>query len=131
MKRIKSLVRSNKDRIICVAGEDRMDYYYQPEGGKKRYWLNGSSFRGSVFSYFRQKGRNMEGIGFSLTLGQLYRFKEYQNPVLTKLLERLPGMVDYVIAEYVLPDRSQQAEVTAPALCYPTEPEAYEYDLAG
>ena len=130
MKKIKSLTRNDKDRIICVTSENRHDFYYQPVSTKQRYWLTSGTFHGSVFAYFRQKGRNMEGVGFSLTLEQLYQFKDYRNPVLTRLLERIPGMVDYVIAEYVVHDMKVQAEVTPPYLNLSAKPEAYEYDLA-
>ena len=129
MKKIKTPPWNDKDRIFYVAGEGIQDLYYQPAGTKRRYWLSGGSFHGSVFAYFRQKGRN-EGVAFSLTLRQLYQFKDYQNPVLTKLVERIPGMVDYVIAEYVVHDMKAQAEVTPPYLNLSTKPEAYEYNLA-
>lgn len=59
----------NKDRIICVSETGKHKFYYQPVGTKERLWLfDTKSFSGSVFAFFRKYGRNLDGIGFSMTV---------------------------------------------------------------
>jgi hypothetical protein len=43
----------------------------------------------------------LSDLGFSLTLGELYRFRRYDNPKLARLIERIPGQVEYIIREYI------------------------------
>ena len=99
MRKIKAVNRNDNDRIICVTADGRHDFYYQPVGSKRRHWLVSCSFSGSIFAYFRDKGRNMDGLGFSLTIRELYRFRSYGNAKLAHLMERIPGQVDYVLDE--------------------------------
>lgn len=91
----------DKSRIVCVTGDGRHDFYYQPAGTKKRYWLARCPFDGSIFAYFRDKGRNMNDLGFSLTIRQLYRFRDYRRKKLARQITRLPQQVDYVIREMI------------------------------
>ena len=41
----------------------------------------------------------MSDMGFSLTIKELYEFKEYHNHKLVALMERIPSQVEYVIRE--------------------------------
>lgn len=109
MKKIKTNV-NQKDRIVCVTIPGCHQFYYQPYGTKDRYWLfDTKDFSGSVFAYFRKHGRHLNDIGFSITLKELYEFKEHRNPKLCKLMERIPSQVDYVVREYI--SNSKEAHV--------------------
>lgn len=93
----------NKDRIICVTIFGGHQFFYQPYGTKERYWLfNTKEFSASIFSYFRKYGRNLGDLEFSLTLKEFYEFKRYHNQKLSKLVERIPSQVEYVIREYII-----------------------------
>ena len=70
----------NKDRIICVS-----------ELGK--------NFSGSVFAFFRKYGRCLDGIGFSMTVRELYEVGNGHNVKINKILERIPAQVEYVLRE--------------------------------
>lgn len=90
MKKIKASF-DQKDRIVCVTNQGCHEFYYQPVGSKKRILLfTTDEFSGSVFAYFRNKGRNMSDIGFSLTIKELYQFKEYHNRKLAAVMKRIP-----------------------------------------
>ncbi len=41
----------------------------------------------------------MNDRGFSLTIKELYEFKEYHNHKLATVMKRIPGQVEYVIRE--------------------------------
>lgn len=98
MKRI-HFVHSDADRIVCCPDRNTQQFFYQPAGTSERYWLFETGFSGSVFAYFRDCGRTANGTGYSLTLRELHRFKKYNNPKLAKLVERIPGQIDYVLRE--------------------------------
>lgn len=90
----------NRDRVVCVSVSGKHEFYYQPAGTNERIWLfDTKGYSGSIFKYFRTKGRNMSDMGFSLTIKELYEFKEYHNYKLTALMERIPSQVEYVIRE--------------------------------
>lgn len=121
MKKIKA-PHDNKSRVICVSTPGRHHFYYQPAGTKDRYWLAEYPFSGSIFAYFRDKGRNLHERGFSLTIGQLYEFRSYSNVRLAQVMNHLPGQIDYVI-RYCIPEK--QTAVHMP-LAIRTNADAYE-----
>ena len=96
MKKIRA-IHSDKDRVICVATSGKLDFYYQPVRDTACMWLHQILFSGSVFAYFRNHGCNMNSYGYSLTIGELYKFSDYKNPKLSRLFSRLPSIIDYVI----------------------------------
>ena len=96
IKRIRA-PHSEKDRIVCVATSGKLDFYYQPEHTNDRFWLLQQPFSGSIWHYFQNKGCNMFGHGFSLTISELYMFRNFKNPKLSRLFSRLPSSIDYVI----------------------------------
>lgn len=99
MKRI-SMNHDNKDRIICVSDIGKHKFYYQPVGTKERLWLfDTKSFSGSVFAFFRKHGRNLEGIGFSMTIKELYEAGNGRNKKISKIMDRIPGQIEYVLRE--------------------------------
>lgn len=128
MKRIKS-PHDNKDRIICVATDGHHDFYYQPVGTKDRYWLSRCDFSGSIFDHFRSKGRNMEGLGFSLSIRELYKFNR-GNIKLVRLMDRIPGQVDYVIQEYILSNQVAEKLPVPVRVSHCERNDSYEYELA-
>ena len=100
MKKIK-VPHENKARIICVNGPGKLDFWYQPADSAQRYWLMEQPFSGSIFAYFRDYGRKMNSPGFSLTLGEVYRFRKHNSVRLNRLMERLPGRVDHAVRDTV------------------------------
>lgn len=99
MKRI-SMNHDNKDRIICVSDIGKHKFYYQPVGTKERLWLfDTKTFSGSVFGFFRKHGRNLEGIGFSMTIKELYEAGNGRNKKISKIMDRIPGQIEYVLRE--------------------------------
>lgn len=99
MRKIKAK-HDNNDRIICVTITDKHRFYYQPAGSFERFWLfDTKEYSSSIFVYFRNRGRNMEGRGFSLTIKELYDFKNYQNPKLAAIIRQIPLQVDYILRE--------------------------------
>lgn len=92
-----------KDRIICVTTTGSHDFYLKSGSTNSRIWLFRTPFSGSTFSFFRDYGRCMDGIGYSLTLGELNRFKKFHNPKLSKLMERLPKAVKYAYSQQTAP----------------------------
>jgi len=91
---------NNGDRVVCVSVPGKHEFYYQPAGTRERIWLFATKdYSGSIFTYFRRKGRNMNDRGFSLTIKELYEFKEYHNHDLATVIKRIPGQVEYVIRE--------------------------------
>lgn len=90
----------NKDRIICVSDVGKNKFYYQPVGTKERLWLfDTKNFSGSVFAFFRRHGRNLDGIGFSMTVKELYEVGNGHNVKIAKILDRIPAQVEYVLRE--------------------------------
>lgn len=90
----------NKDRIICVSETGKHKFYYQPVGAKERLWLfDTKSFSGSVFAFFRKYGRNLDGIGFSMTVRELHEAGNGHNVKINKILDRIPAQVEYVLRE--------------------------------
>ena len=53
----------------------------------------------SVFAFFRKYGRNIDDIGFSMTLRELYAAGNDHNVKINKVLDRIPAQVDYVLRE--------------------------------
>lgn len=99
MKRIKAK-HDNKDRIICVSETGKHKFYYQGAGTKERLWLfDTKDFSGSVFAFFRKYGRNLDGIGFSMTVKELYEVGNGHNVKVDKILDRVPAQVEYVLRE--------------------------------
>lgn len=110
MKKIKASF-DQKDRVVCVTNQGCHEFYYQPVGSKERILLFiTDEFSGSVFAYFRDKGRNMNGRGFSLTLRELYEFKRFYNVKFTTVINRIPAMIDYVLRER--PDQKEAEKKT-------------------
>lgn len=100
MKRI-NMKHDNKDRIICVSETGKHKFYYQPVGTKERLWLfDTKSFSGSVFAFFRKYGRNIDDIGFSMTLRELYAAGNGHNVKTNKVLDLISAQVDYVLREH-------------------------------
>lgn len=99
MKKI-NMKHDNKDRIICVTETGKHKFYFQSAGTKERLWLfDTKDFSGSVFAFFCKYGRNLEDIGFSMTLRELYAAGNGHNVKINKVLERIPAQVDYVLRE--------------------------------
>ena len=103
MKKINNTSVNQKDRIVCVTVTGAHKFYYQPYKSSERLYLfSTEDFSGSVFAYFRDNGRCMEGRGFSLTIKELYEDRKmYRNPKIGKIFDRCPGMIDYVLRENV------------------------------
>lgn len=98
MRKIKKT--DNKDRIICVTVLDEHKFYYQPVGSKERIWLfDTKHFSGSVFGFFRKYGRNLEGVGFSLTIRELHSLSNNHNVKIAKILDRIPAQVEFILRE--------------------------------
>lgn len=108
MKKIKTNYHTNKDRVICVTSDTGHDFYYQPVKSKVKYWLNHIAFSPSIETYFRKKGRDMDGFGVSLTLRELYAFKDHHNYKLNCLMDRFGGQIEYVIKEYILNEQMME-----------------------
>lgn len=104
----------NSDRVVCVSILGKHEFYYQPAGTRERIWLfDTKDFSGSIFDYFRDKGRNMNDRGFSLTIKELYEFKKYHDYKLATLMKRIPGQVEYVIREHTENERSHNQPIAA------------------
>lgn len=101
MKKIKNSSVNKKDRVVCVTVTGAHKFYYQPYKSNERLYLFATEdFSGSIFAYFRDNGRCMDGCGFSLTINELYEDRKmYRNPKVGKIFDRLPGIIDYTIRE--------------------------------
>ena len=128
MNKIKS-PHDNKDRIICVATDGYNDFYYQPVGTKDRYWLTRCEFSGSIFDHFRSKGRNLESLGFSLSIRELYKSSR-DNVKLVRLMDRIPGQVDYVIREYILSNQAVEKRSVPVHISHCERYDSCEYEFA-
>ena len=103
MKKIKSNF-DQKDRVVCVTEQGCHKFYYQPVGSKERILLfMTDEFSGSVFCYFRDHGRCLAHKGFSLTIKELYEFKSFHSKRLTKVINRIPIIIDYVLKDLESP----------------------------
>ena len=112
MKKIKASF-DQKDRVVCVTEQGYHEFYYQPVGSKTRILLFVTDeFSGSVWAYFRDRGRNMGGRGFSLTIRELYDFKLYHNAKLTRIINRIPVMIDYVLRERLEQKEAEKKTIT-------------------
>lgn len=101
MKKVKSSI-NQKDRIICVTERGYHEFYYQPAGTKQRTLIfSTNEFSGSVFAYFRDKGRSINDRGFSLTIKELYEFKQFHNVKLSNVINRIPVMINHVLSEQI------------------------------
>lgn len=99
MKKIKASF-DQKDRVVCVTNQGCHEFYYQPvESGERILLFVTDEFSGSVWTYFRDRGRNVNGRGFSLTIRELYEFKRFDNVKLTTVINRIPVMINYVLRE--------------------------------
>lgn len=98
MRKIKNNI-SQKDRIVCESIPNKLRFSYKAAGTKDGMYLFETPFSPSLYQYFRDNGRK-DGINaLSMTIRQVYRFREYHNKKLAKTLERIPAMVDYVLME--------------------------------
>lgn len=102
---------SQKDRVICVTKQRTHKFYYKPAGSKERALLFASDFSPSVLDYFRSKGRETDENEYEITLRELYAFKNFRNHKLSKLMERIPMMIEYVIHEYLTSEEKSTAKV--------------------
>lgn len=95
-----SVKHDNKDRIICVSESDKHKFYYQPVGTRARLWLfDTKNFSGSVFAFFRKYGRCLDGVGFSMTVREIYEVGNGHNVKINKILNRIPAQTEYVLRE--------------------------------
>lgn len=89
-----SVKHDNKDRIICVSESDKHN------GTRARLWLfDTKNFSGSVFAFFRKYGRCLDGVGFSMTVGEIYEVGNGHNVKINKILDRIPAQTEYVLRE--------------------------------
>jgi len=98
MKKIKANV-NQKDRVICINVPGFQEFYYQAFGEKEHIPLFVTDFSGSVFTYFRDTGRQTNVREFYLTLKEIYQFDRFYNVKLTRVMERIPKEVDHVLRE--------------------------------
>ncbi len=89
MKRITYKVDPS-DKIICCIKNNMHEFYYQARDGKEKIYLFSTKYSKSVSQFFG-------GFGDKLTVRQLYSYRSFFNVRLTKTLERIPTMIDYVI----------------------------------
>lgn len=106
------------DRVVCVKAPDKLRFYYQPARSGERIWLfDTHKFSGSVFAYFREHGRSVHGEDRSITLRELYRFKDYGSFKLAKVMQRIPGQVEYVIRELEAFEKDRKRHAASVAQC--------------
>ena len=103
---------SQKDRVICVTEQGTHKFYYKSTDSKERTLLFAIAFSRSVLEYFRKKGRSTDEHGYEITLRELYAFKDFRNYKLSKLMQRIPWMIEYVIREYLTPAENSHSKVT-------------------
>ena len=112
MRKIRARAVDPKDRIVCEAVPGALVFYYRPVGTRDYVLLfQTGSFSRSVWTYFRNRGRNTNEGGFGITIRQLYEFTEYRNFKLTHVIDRIPSCVEYVIRERIEPARTRTASV--------------------
>ena len=99
MKKIKTQVNP-KDRIICVTFAGSHKFYFQSYKSKEQLCLFDKRRSPSIYSFFKDYGVCLNGLGYSITLKQFYEHRNmYRNHKLKELFDRLPGMIDYVLRE--------------------------------
>lgn len=99
MRKIMNHNISQKDRIVCESIPNKLRLSYRAADNKKSIFLFDIDFSYSIFQYFHDRGRRDGNNALSMTISQLYCFREYHNKKLVKTLERIPAMVDYVLME--------------------------------
>ncbi len=118
MRKIKAMFDKN-DRIVCISIPGKHQFFYQPVRTNERIWLfDTKDYSGSIFDYFRTKGRNMSERGFSLTIKELYEFKEYHNRKLLAVMERIPSQLEYVIRERSEGEKNQNKQIVSHVSAY-------------
>ena len=78
------------DKILCCVQGNKHQFYYQARDDKEKIYLFSTKYSKSVSQFFG-------GFGDKLTVRQLYSYKSFFNVRLTKTMERIPAMIDYVI----------------------------------
>lgn len=102
MKKI-NVNHDDKDCIILVTEEGKYKFYYQPVGTNERLWLfDAKSEYKTVFDFFQKKGRQLKQNGFIITVREIYKSGKTSNFVINKILERMPGQIEYVLRERYL-----------------------------
>ena len=89
MRKIKANVKNN-DRITINYEPGYIHFYYQTSAQNRKEYLYSMDFSGSVFAYFRHNG---------ITISEMYKFNDWHNPKLAKVMERLPKAIDYALKE--------------------------------
>lgn len=98
MKRIHAN-HDNKDRVLCITDIGKHTFYYRPVYTNQWIWLfSTKTCSVSISTFFHKYGRS-DGLGFSLTLKELYRIKTSCNHKVSKVIERLPDQIEYVLRE--------------------------------
>ena len=92
---------SQKDRVICVTEQSKHKFYYRQVGSKEKLLLFSVNSSTSILDYFSRKGRMTDNNGYELTIRELYLFRDFHNYKLSKIMERIPGIIEYVIREYI------------------------------
>lgn len=101
MKKIKNSSVNQKDRIVCVTVTGTHKFYYQSSKSGVQLYLFEKKSSPSIFSFFKDYGVRLNGLGYSLTLKQIYEYRRmYRNHKIKEVFERLPGMIEYVLREY-------------------------------
>lgn len=120
MKKIKAK-HGNKDRIICVSETGKHKFYFRPASTKECLWLfDTKNFSSSVFAFYRKHGRNLDDIGFSMTVKEMYEIGNGHNVKINKILDRIPTQVEYVL-------RGREEFIQMP--CVTATAHYYNYDF--
>lgn len=98
MKKINTT--NEKDRTICFCCKGKIRFYYQQGGKGEQIWLFDIPYSPSVRCFFRKHGRIIDSYGHSLTVGQIYSLKQkaYTNAKVSRIFDRLPNAINYVLA---------------------------------
>ena len=89
MRKIKAEVKNN-DRITIALASGYIHFYYEAAKQNRKEYLYSMNFSGSVFDYFRHNG---------ITISEMYKFNDWHNPKLAKVMDRLPKAIDYALKE--------------------------------
>lgn len=99
MKKINAK-HDNRDRIVCVTDNDKYRFYYNPVRSSEHYWLfDTKALHPSIFSFFLKHGRSSDNLSFSITVKELYKVGKSRDSKINKVLDRIPGQVEYVLHE--------------------------------
>lgn len=79
----------NNDRVLARSGPDVLHFFYKG-ADRKEVYLFTTDYSPSVYDYFRDRGK---------TIRQMYRFRDWHNPRLSKTVSRVPNAVKYAITE--------------------------------